>query len=147
MVIVVSCVGLLITILAATMVGLTLGLSHLFDDPDVFSGRNISGKWDLEFPMSLSSINNLYLNSKNSSHFGDLKRIHKISFVLLDNMMTSISFIFYRFNLKTRAICAFERCARCRISFCLQFLLMYCDEIPFMQKCTSSLPNNSIGFE
>ena len=38
MVIVVSCVGLLITILAATMVGLTLGLSHLFDDPDVFSG-------------------------------------------------------------------------------------------------------------
>ena len=44
MVIVVSCVGLLITILAATMVGLTLGLSHLFDDPDVFSGRNISGK-------------------------------------------------------------------------------------------------------
>ena len=56
MVIVVSCVGLLITILAATMVGLTLGLSHLFDDPDVFSGRNISGKWDLEFLMRVSII-------------------------------------------------------------------------------------------
>ena len=45
MVIVVSCVGLVITILAATMVGITLGLSHLFEEPDLFSGRNISGKW------------------------------------------------------------------------------------------------------
>ena len=44
MVIVVSCVGLIITILAATMVGITLGLSHLFEEPDLFLGRNISGK-------------------------------------------------------------------------------------------------------
>ena len=44
MVIVVSCIGLLITVLAATMVGITLGLSHLMEEPDVFSGRNISGK-------------------------------------------------------------------------------------------------------
>ena len=44
MVIVVSCVGLLITILAATMVGITLGLSHLLEEPDIFSGRNHSGK-------------------------------------------------------------------------------------------------------
>ena len=44
MVIVVSCVGLLITVLAATMVGITLGLSHLLEEPDIFSGRNHSGK-------------------------------------------------------------------------------------------------------
>ena len=44
MVIVVSCVGLVITILAATMVGITLGLSHMIEEPDVFPGRNISGK-------------------------------------------------------------------------------------------------------
>ena len=44
MVIVVSCVGLLITILAATMVGITLGLSHMLEETDVFPGRNISGK-------------------------------------------------------------------------------------------------------
>ena len=43
-VIVVSCVGLVITILAATMVGITLGLSHMFEEPDVFPGQNISGK-------------------------------------------------------------------------------------------------------
>lgn len=44
MVIVVSCVGLLITVLAATMVGITLGLSHLLEEPDIFAGRNSSGK-------------------------------------------------------------------------------------------------------
>ena len=44
MVMVVSCVGLLITILAATMVGITLGLSHLLEEPDVYSGRNTNGK-------------------------------------------------------------------------------------------------------
>ena len=44
MVTVVSCIGLLITVLAATMVGITLGLSHLMEEPDVFSGRNITGK-------------------------------------------------------------------------------------------------------
>ena len=44
MVIVVSCVGLVITVLAATMVGITLGLSHMLEEPDVFPGRDISGK-------------------------------------------------------------------------------------------------------
>ena len=44
MVMVVSCVGLLITILAATLVGITLGLSHLLEEPDVYSGRNTNGK-------------------------------------------------------------------------------------------------------
>ena len=44
MAMVVSCVGLLITILAATMVGITLGLSHLLEEPDVYSGRNTNGK-------------------------------------------------------------------------------------------------------
>jgi hypothetical protein len=33
MVLVISCVGLTMTFLAAVMVGITLGLSHMMDDP------------------------------------------------------------------------------------------------------------------
>ena len=44
MVIVVSSVGLVITLLAATMVGITLGLSHMFEESEPFPDQNISGK-------------------------------------------------------------------------------------------------------